>query len=145
MTEQTIYQFVKEKLVTHGVMNTEAGLITLDDKALFKMFVNLERSKRVPSFDKILAVASEIDNYLISIGKRQIMAFVYMYLHFSDLSISQWDLDEVLPDGRVRKSGVYQRDVSDEERLIGLWGTVKYHQVGEKYLDVVNATRNSEP
>ncbi len=145
MTEQPIYQFVKDKLVTHGVMNTNDGMTTVDDKVLFKMFVELERSKNIPSFDKVLAVACQIENYLISIGKRQVMAFVYMYLHFSDLTIKRRDLDEVLSDGRVRKSGVFVRDVSDEERLIGLWGTVKYHQIGEKYLKVVYAAQNSEP
>ncbi|MFT5271524.1 MAG: hypothetical protein ACI85V_001542 [bacterium] len=145
MTEQSIYQFVKDKLVTHGVMKTEDGLITVNNKVLFKMFVRLERSKREANFDSVLAVSAEIENYLISIGKRQVMAFVYMYLHFSDLTVNRWDLDEVLPDGRVRKSGVFVRDVSDQERLIGLWATVKYHQTGEKYRQLVYALQNSAP
>lgn len=139
MTEQSIYQFVKDKLITHGATKTEDGLITVNNKVLFKMFVRLERSKSEPDFDKVLAVASEIDSYLISIGKRQVMAFVYMYLHFSDLTVNRWEIDEVLPDGRIRKSGVFVRDISDEERLIGLWATVKYHQIGEKYLQLVYA------
>ncbi|KIN79142.1 hypothetical protein [Sulfitobacter mediterraneus] len=137
MTEQSIYQLVRDKLITHGVMKTDDGLITLNDKVLFGKFVKLERSKREPSFDEVLAVAAEIDTYLISIGKRQVMAFVFMYLHFSDLTVSRWELDEALPDGRVRKSGIFLRDVSDEERLIGLWATVKYRQIGESYLQTI--------
>lgn len=141
MSESSIYKSVKDKLITHGVMNTEDGFTTLNDKLLFKMFVELERAKSLPSFDDVQLVATKIDNYLASIGKRQVMAFVYMYLRFSDLTENQIEPDEVFPDGRVRKSGVFVRDVSDEERLIGLWGTVKYKQFGEEYLGVVYRTK----
>jgi len=139
MTNTSIYQFVKNKLGTHGVENTKGGLLVLSDKKLFLLFVALERAVRKSSFDAVQSVVLEIENYLSTIEKRQLMVFAYMYLRFSDLTPSQSELDEQLPDGRIRKSAVFSRRVTDEEMLIGLWARVKYKQVGKELLRVVYA------
>ncbi|MCI5086749.1 MAG: hypothetical protein MRY67_12590, partial [Rhodovulum sp.] len=65
------------------------------------------------------------------------IAFVYMYLKFSDLTPRRTLLDEPLEDGGVRKCTEYRRHVSDEEALIGLWATVKYDHEGERLLRVI--------
>jgi hypothetical protein len=137
MTDASIYQFVADKLITHGVRNTEDGMRVLNDQKLFSFFVQLERAVRVSSFDAVQKSALEIENYLISIKKRQVMAFVYLYIRFSEFTPIQTVLDEELPDGRIRTSQVFSRRVTDEERLIGLWAKVKYQQVGERFLQVV--------
>ena len=111
----------------------------MSDKKLFLLFVALERAVRKSSFDAVQSVVLEIENYLSTIEKRQLMVFAYMYLRFSDLTPSQSELDEQLPDGRIRKSAVFSRRVTDEEMLIGLWARVKYKQVGKELLRVVYA------
>lgn len=140
MSTASTYQFVKDKLATHGVEKTEDGFLTLSDQRLFSLFVELERAARQGSFDTVQAAALKIENYLISIEKRQLMAFVYMYLRFSEFTPKRNRVDEHLPDGCVRKSYDFSRQVSDEERLIGLWASVKYKQEGEKFLRVVYTT-----
>ncbi len=141
MIESSIYQFVRDKLVTHGVNNTDDGSLTLNDKPLFSLFVNLERSKRASDFDSVLSTANEIETHLISINKRQVMVFVYLYLKFSVFTPKLREADEIQANGSVKKSSIFRRDISDEEMLIGLWATVKYGQIGEKYLRVVYATQ----
>ncbi len=140
MTTESIYQFVKDKLATLGVEKTEDGLLTLSDQRLFLLFVELERAARQGSFDAVQVAALKIENYLISIEKRQLMAFAYMYLRFSEFTPKRTRADEHLPDGCVRKSKDFPRQVSDEEMLIGLWARVKFDQAGEKFLRVVYAT-----
>jgi hypothetical protein len=107
---------------------------------LFSLFVELERAARQGSFDAVQTAALKIENYLVSIEKRQLMAFAYMYLRFSEFTPKRIRADEHLPDGCVRKSKDFPRQVSDEEMLIGLWARVKYDQEGEKILRVVYAT-----
>ena len=140
MAEAPIYQFVRDKLVTHGVEGTKDGLLTLTDQKLFSLFVDLERAARESSFDAIQSAAVGIESYLISIGKRQLMAFTYMYLRFSDFTPKLTEPDELLPDGRVRQSRVYLSQVSDEEMLIGLWAKVKFDQEGEAFIRVIYAS-----
>jgi len=139
MTETSIYQFVKDKLVTHGVEKTKSGLLTLNDQKLFLLFVELERAVRESSFDAVQFAALEIENYLISIEKRQLIAFVYLYLKFSGFTPIKTELDEQLPDGNIRKSKVFSSSVTDDEILIGLWARVKYKQVGERLLGIIYA------
>lgn len=139
MQEASIYQFVKDKLAKHGVKKTEGGLLTLSDQKLFTLFVKLERTVRDSSFDAVQSVALEIEKYLISIEKRHLMAFTYLYLKFSDFTPRRTERDEQLPDGTIRKSKVFRRQISDDEMLIGLWARVKYDQVGERLLRVVYA------
>lgn len=101
------------------------------------LFVKIERAKRQENFSRILEIVEEMEAYLISIGKRQLIVFVYMYLKFSDLGPKLRELDEDLPNGRVRKACIFNRHVSDEEILIGLWAGVKFTQLGYYYLRVV--------
>lgn len=145
MAQVPIYQFVKEKLVTHGVKNTADGLLTLCDQKLFSLFVDLERAARESSFDGVQSAAQEIENYLVSIDKRQLMAFTYMYLRFSDFTPKLIEADEHMPDGRVKKCNEYLRQVSEEEILIGLWARVKYDQEGEAFLRIVYASFTHRP
>ena len=140
MSTVPIYRFVKDKLAIHGVEKTEDGALTLSDQKLFSLFVELERAARLGRFDTVLAAALKIETYLISIEKRQLMAFAYMYLRFSEFTPKRIRADEHLSDGCLRKSEDFSSQVSDEERLIGLWARVKYEQEGEKFLRVVYAT-----
>lgn len=137
MDEASIYHFVKQKLITHGVENTACGRLTLNDQNLFSLFVRLERETRYCSFDAVRSVAMEIEDYLLSREKHQLMAFVYMYLKFSDLTPKRTLWTEHLEDGCVRTCVEYQRQISDEEALIGLWASVKFDQVGKDLLRVV--------
>ncbi|MBR9844173.1 MAG: hypothetical protein GYB25_13515 [Rhodobacteraceae bacterium] len=139
MAKTSIYQFVKEKLITHGVKNTNDGLLTLTDQKLFSLFVDLERAKRNKSFDAVQSASLDIEKYLISLKKRQLLAFVYLYLRFSDLTPERTELDELLPDGKIRKSSVFSNKLTDEEMLIGLWAKVKDDQLGERLLRIVYA------
>jgi len=137
MDTSSIYHFVREKLATHGVEKTAVGALTISDQKLLLLFVELERAVREVSFDAVQSAAVEIENYLSSIDKRELMAFTYLYLKFSDFTPKLTELDEKLPDGSIRKSRVYRRNVTDEEMLIGLWARVKYDQIGERYLRIV--------
>ncbi|MFK8033749.1 MAG: hypothetical protein AB8B94_06340 [Hyphomicrobiales bacterium] len=94
---------------------------------------------RDSSFDASVSAAHEIENYLISIEKQQLMAFTYLYLMFSDITSKRTKLDEQLPEGTIQESTVVVRNVTNEETLIRLWGQVKYEQVGERLLEVVYA------
>ena len=139
METDSIYQFVKKKLITHGVDRTSNGQLTLDDQSLFSLFVDLERSARLSSFDSVHNAAGEIEKYLITIGKRHLMAFVYLYLRHNKFTPKITERDEYLEDGKIRKSYIFLNEVSDEERLIGLWSKVKFDQIGETMLRTVYA------
>lgn len=139
MSKDSIYQFVKKKLIIHGVENTNCGLTILKDNRLFLLFVKLEREVRKGGFDAVQSATLEIENYLISVEKRQLMAFAYLYLLFSDFAPNLTERDEQLPDGGIRKSKVFASNITDEEKLIGLWASVKYEQVGKRLLGVVYA------
>jgi len=127
METNSIYQFVKNKLLTHGVDRTRTGQLTLDDQSLFNLFVHLERTSRISSFESVQSAADKIEKYLITINKRQLMGFVYLYLKQNRFTPKITERDEFLD------------DVSDEERLIGLWAKVKYDQVGQTMLRTVYA------
>lgn len=139
MIKASIYQFVKDKLITHGVENTKGGLLILSDQKLLLLFVKLERAVRDSSFDASVSAALEIENYLISIEKQQLMAFTYLYLMFSDITSKLTELDKQLPEVTIQESKVVLRNVTNEETLIRLWGQVKYEQIGERLLEVVYA------
>jgi hypothetical protein len=139
MEIDSIYQFVKNKLLTHGVDKTKVGQLTLNDKSLFILFVDLERSSRQSNFESVQCAAEKIEKYLISIGKRHLMAFVYLYLKHNRFTPKIIERDETLNDGKIKKSYIFLTDVSNEERLIGLWARVKYDQVGETMLRTVYA------
>lgn len=139
MTESSIYQRVKAKLITHGVEKTKGGRLVLSDQRLFSLFVALERAMRSNSFDAVQLATNEIDCYLASLGKRQLMAFAYLYVRFSDFTPRATLADEHLPDGKVRKCATYATNVTNEQILIGLWARVKYDEVGERLLRAVYA------
>ncbi|NNE89144.1 MAG: hypothetical protein HKN27_13800 [Silicimonas sp.] len=139
MMEQSIYQLVKDKLITHGVKKSDSGGLTLSDKKLFALFVDLERARQAGSFAAVTAAVQDIETYLLSINKQHLMAFAYMYLRFSDLTPKRVKLDEEPGDGTFIKSQVYTRDLTDEEILIGLWAKVKYEGEGEAFLRIVYA------
>lgn len=137
MTNNSIYQFVKYKLEKHGVSNTKDGLLTLADKKLFSLFVELERSKRASDFNKVQSITNDIESYLISINKRHLLLFAYMYLRFSEYSPKLSKLDEKMADGSIMKSMVFENDLSDEERLIGLWATVQYDRLSDGFFRIL--------
>lgn len=139
MSDSSIYEAVKSKLITHGVDRTVDGRRTLNDARLFSLFVQLERVKRMASFDGVLEVCAEIEAYLTLLEKRQLIVFAYMYLSFSDLTPRKRECDVTLQDGAVRKSIIFDRAISDEEQLIGLWASVKYRSVGDHLLRQVYA------
>ncbi len=139
MNDSSIYKTVKAKLITHGVDRTADGRLTLTDAELFSLFVQLERAKERASFDAVLEVCAKMEAHLAHIGKRQLIVFAYMYLRFSELTPATQELDALLPDGKVRKSWIFRRPVSDEEMLIGLWARVRYDAVREHMLRLVYA------
>ncbi|MGB5871869.1 MAG: hypothetical protein WBH04_16890, partial [Albidovulum sp.] len=119
------------------VEKSRDGRLTLDDKKLFSLFVQLERAARESCFAAVQSAAFNIERYLSFIEKRQLMGFVYLYPEFSDYTPKGTLADESLEGGGVRKCKEYRRPVSDEEVLIGLWASLKYDQEGEKLLRVV--------
>ncbi|MPM43163.1 hypothetical protein SDC9_89836 [bioreactor metagenome] len=139
MNDSSLYKTTKAKLITHGVNRTADGRLVLTDVKLFSLFAKLERLKGMPSFDGVLEVCLEIETHVARLGKRQLIVFAYMYLSFSDLTPRLHERDEVFPDGKVRKSYIFDRTVSDEEMLIGLWARVKYESVGQHMLRVIYA------
>jgi hypothetical protein len=109
----------------------------LTDRRLLLLSVKIERAKRQANFFGILEIVEEMEAYLKSIGKRQLIVFVYTYLKFSDFGPKLRELDEDRPNGRVRKACIFNRHVSDEGILIGLWAGVKFTQLGYYHLRVV--------
>jgi len=139
MTKDSIYQYVRDKLLTHGVEKTKNGRLILSDQKLFSLFVGLERAKRSGSFDAVQAVTGAIESYLTPLNKKHLIAFAYLYLRFSDFTPKQLEPDERLPDGRVRKSAIFTIDVTDEQMLIWLWARVKFDEFGKHFLRAVYA------
>jgi hypothetical protein len=139
MNDSSIHEAVRAKLIMHGADRTIDGRLTLNDAVLFSLFVQLERAKRLTSFDAVLEVVTKVETYVALLEKRQLVVFAYMYLHFSELAPCQQGPDETLPNGKIRKSAVFDRPISDEERLIGLWASVKWVGVGERFLRLIYA------
>lgn len=135
----SIYEFVVEKLKTHGVERSKRGSRVLQDQKLLLMFVDLERAVRNRSFDAVLAAASSIEEFLEAMDERPLLAFVYMYLGFSDLTPKMTEADRELSDGRIQKTYIFAKQITDEERLIGLWAKVKYEEVGNAFLGTMNS------
>ena len=144
MTGPSIYDQVRAKLLTLGVSNAPTATPLLEDPGLLKLLVALERALQAASFSEVQAAVSEIEAQLDSIGKRPLLVFAYMYLRFSDLTPKIREPDAPLQDGRVRKSAVFTRDLSDEELLIGLWATVQYDRDGAQMLRWVYGTKRDE-
>ncbi len=90
----SIYSFTKQRLINLGVDSTAVTVLTLTNKKLFLLFVNLERACRSKDFDSVYNRVREIDEYTKTIGKRELLYFAYRYLRFTgNMSIKY----EILP------------------------------------------------
>jgi len=137
----SIYQFVKQKLLNHGVDQTPDGLITLTDKPLFLAFVRLERAVRIADFDAVQSAAKRIAERSETLGKRHLIVFSYMYLRFADGTPNVTHADVRKADGGVVRSVEYRRPVTPGERLIADWGRLRDQCYGKHLLRAVYASR----
>jgi hypothetical protein len=137
----SIYDFVKKKLISHGVEQTPDGLLTLETKVLFLAFVQLERAVRIADFDAVQDAVRKIETRVKSMGKRHLIVFAYMYLQFSDGTPKVTHADVIQEDGRVLRSVEYLRPVTGAERLIADWGDLLYQRYGEYLLRAVSASK----
>ncbi|KRB29517.1 hypothetical protein ASD99_25060 [Mesorhizobium sp. Root695] len=137
----SIYHATKQKLLAHGVKNTEDGNLTLTDKRLFLLFVRLERARRSKCFEAVQAAVCAIETYAKSIGKRQVAIFAYMYMRFSDGTPKMTHLDETLEGGGVRKIKEYRRPVTDEEITIAAWARVKFDRYENSFFRALYSNR----
>ena len=137
----SIYEFVKKKLISHGVHRTPDGLITLENKLLFLAFVQLERAIRIADFDAVQSAVRRIDERVGSLGKRHLIVFAYMYLRFSDGTPRMTHADVRKDDGGVLRSVEYRRAVTPEERLIADWGSLCDERYGKRLLQAVYASK----
>ncbi|MEH3144418.1 MAG: hypothetical protein PGN34_03510 [Methylobacterium frigidaeris] len=132
-----LYEHVRAKLIRHGVENSEDGRLVLTDKRLFLRFVGLERAVRDGSFDAIRARVDNIERYANTIEHRQVTFFAYMYLSLSYLAPRRYHLSMNNSNGTIRKCLDYDREVSDEERLIGDWARILYHKFSKHYFRAI--------
>jgi len=137
----SIYQFVKKRLISHGVERTPDGLITLENKLLFLAFVQLERAVRIADFDAVQSAVKRIDDRAESLGKRHLIVFAYMYLRFADGTPKVTHADVIKEDGRVLRSVEYRRPVTPAERLIADWGRLRDERYGKYLLRAVYASK----
>ena len=117
-------------------------MLTLSDQKLFSLFVKLKRAVRNSNFDTVQTAALTIEEHLISMEKRHLMAFTYLYVKLSGLTPKRTKFDEQMSNGTIRKSQVFLTSVTDEQRLTGLRASVKYNQLGGGFLRVVYADPN---
>ncbi|TIS98970.1 hypothetical protein [Mesorhizobium sp.] len=129
----SIYRFVKQKLLSHGVRNTADGNLAITDRRLFLDFVCLERAVRLQDFATVQSAVVAIENRCLSMGKRHIVVFAYMYLRFSDATPKLTHLDIEPEEGGVRRTVDYRRRVSSTERLVGEWATVWYDRYSKSF------------
>lgn len=124
----SIYEFTKRKLISHGVQNTDDGKLTLSDKALFLLFVKLERARQTSDFEAIRLAVSRIENHVKEIGKHHLVLFGYMYIRFSTFTPKQLKYDYPSDKPGVTYSKYYERDLSGEEIAIGEWALAMCHR-----------------
>lgn len=137
----SIYEFVKKKLISHGVDRTPDGLVTIENKSLFLAFVQLERAVRIADFDTVRSAVKGIDERVGALGKRHLIVFAYMYLYFSDGTPKTTHADGSNDDGGVLRLVEYRRAVTPEERLIADWGGLWFLRCGKSLLRAVYASR----
>lgn len=137
----SIYEFVKQKLIAHGVDRTRDGLVTIENKYLFLGFVHLERAVRNADFDAVQRRVKIIDERVHSLGKRHLIVFAYMYLYFSDGTPKKTHAEITTNDGTVLRSVEYRRAVTLEERLIADWGRLLFERCGDSLLRAVYASK----
>ena len=137
----SIYEFVRTKLISHGVDRTPDGLITLEDKQLFLSYVQLERAVRIADFNAVQSAVRRIDERIRSLGKRHLIVFAYLYLFISDGTPKMSHADITKDDGSVLRSVEYRRAVTPEERLIADWGRLWFERFGNSLLRAVYASK----
>lgn len=137
----SIYEFVRNKLISHGVDRTPDGLITIENKLLFLAFVQLERAVIIADFDAVQSAVKRIDERVGLLGKRHLVVFAYMYLYFSDRTPKMTHADVSNDNGGVLRSVEYRRAVTPEERLIADWGRLWYLRCGKSLLRAVYASK----
>ncbi|MER9346216.1 hypothetical protein [Mesorhizobium sp. M0239] len=137
----SIYGFVKEKLISHGVDKTPDGLITITNQLVFLDFVRLERAVRIADFNAVQSAVKTIDERVASLGKRHLIVFAYMYLRFSDGTPKMTHADVETEDGGISRLVEYRRAVTPEERLIADWGRLWDERFGKSLLGLVYASK----
>lgn len=137
----SIYEFVRQKLITHGVDRTPDGLLTIENHYLFLGFVKLERAVKIADFDAVQSRVNKIDERARSLGKRHLVVFAYMYLYFSDATPRKTHAETKTNDGAILRSAEYPRAVTPEERLIADWGRIWFERCGASLLRVVYASK----
>lgn len=135
----SIYEFVREKLATHGVNRTSDGRMVIENKLLFLSFVRLERAVRVSDFSAVQNAVDDIKQCVAALGKSHLIVFAYMYLYFSDGTAQEIKrADE--ENGNMILTYKYRRSVTKEDRLIADWGGMLYDKFGEDLLGLVYAS-----
>ena len=137
----SIYEFTKQKLLSHGIEKTEEGKFILRDKKLFSLFIKLERASRLNCFDTVQETVLEIEDYLITAKKRHLVIFAYMYLFFSYRTPNVTERDELLENGDIKKSYIYKRNVTDEDIAISAWSRIKFEKSADYFFKVVYKTK----
>lgn len=133
--DENIYRFVKSKLELHGAGNTDEGSLVFGPE-IFVHFVALERAIRTEDFDAVLHQEARLNEVLCVLRKRELMAFFYLYAMFSNALPEETKVD-VFSDGCVMEEAMCREKTSDVQKLISLWGRVKYHGVGQALLGIV--------
>lgn len=100
----SINGFVKQKMLAHGVRNTSDGMLTITGSRLFLDFVRLERAVRLQDFAAVQSSVGAIERRTLSMGKRHLALFAYMYLYFSDATPKYTHSDAALEGGGVRRT-----------------------------------------
>ncbi|MER8365727.1 hypothetical protein [Mesorhizobium sp. M1378] len=130
----SIYRFVTQKLLSHRVRDTADGNLAITDRRLFLDFVRLERAVRLEDFAIVQSAVVAIENRCLSMGKRHIAVFAYMYLRFSDAAPKFTHLDiELEEEGGIRRTVDYRRRVSSTERLVGEWAAAWYDRYSKSF------------
>ncbi|TJV42804.1 MAG: hypothetical protein E5Y02_13005 [Mesorhizobium sp.] len=141
----SIYYIVKRKLISHGVKNFTDGKLTIVNKRLFLDFVQLERAIRKSDFDAVHSAVEAIDHRALSMGKRHLVLFAYMYARFSDGTPELTHSDVPLEGGGVRRTLDYRCTVSPTDRLIGDWAAVWYDQYSSSFFRALHQSNKSFP
>lgn len=128
-----IYNYTRQKLITHGVENSKDGRLLLSDRTLFLLFVGLERARQSKDFETVQKAYDKIESYVTALGKRHLVIFALLYLRFSDASPGSTGLDEDLKDGAVNKTYEYRRPVTDDEVAISAWAVAKYNRYEKSF------------
>jgi hypothetical protein len=138
----SIYQFTRQKLLSHAVHETDSGRTILNDKRLFLMFVKLERARRSVDFCQIQSSVRDIEEYTKSIGKGYLKVYAYLYVAFSEFAVNVHHLPVILGDGRVRYCKDYRRPVSKAEIAIDAWASLMFDGCSDHCFRAIHRTTN---